>query len=583
MLKLAAIDKYVKQTATILSTVLDMDVLICDSELLIIADSSKINNCENSCLNPDSILTNVMESQQPVILESKELYYGCQKCPSRNICDVESIVGVPILLDGITIGSIGVYADTLDKKKDLIGKQDYFIKFINRMCDLMIGKLVDDTRNREINILRKRLVAIMDTMVDAVAAVDKEGKFIYSNHRFKELVGNKYCKDASIYDYLVNEEVEKSVGQSKNIKNKEVYMKSSEEEIFCLLSTKSIEFEDENIGTVFILKSMVDVYKEVNDLSIMDLPTSFDDILGESESMGRLKEDARQIAGSGSTVLIQGESGTGKELLARAIHNYGEYSDKPFIAVNCAAIPDNLLESELFGYEEGAFSGAKKGGKLGKFQLAHEGTIFLDEIGEMPLHLQPKILRVLQEREIEKLGGTGTIPVSVRVIAATNKNLEELIKEGKYREDLFYRLNVIPFKMTPLRERKEDIPLLLEYFLHKYNDSLGKNIKGYTMEAEKALVNFRWKGNVRELQNVVEYMVNMSSEEYLIYEIIPLNLREHMESGRVEADGIPKIDDVLKDLIQKAIGIYGDTVEGKTKAAEALGISRATLYRKLKE
>jgi PAS domain S-box-containing protein len=583
MLKLAAIDKYVKQTATILSTVLDMDVLICDSELLIIADSSKINNCENSCLNPDSILTNVMESQQPVILESKELYYGCQKCPSRNICDVESIVGVPILLDGITIGSIGVYADTLDKKKDLIGKQDYFIKFINRMCDLMIGKLADDTRNREINILRKRLVAIMDTMVDAVAAVDKEGKFIYSNHRFKELVGNKYCKDASIYDYLVNEEVEKSVGQSKNIKNKEVYMKSSEEEIFCLLSTKSIEFEDENIGTVFILKSMVDVYKEVNDLSIMDLPTSFDDILGESESMGRLKEDARQIAGSGSTVLIQGESGTGKELLARAIHNYGEYSDKPFIAVNCAAIPDNLLESELFGYEEGAFSGAKKGGKLGKFQLAHEGTIFLDEIGEMPLHLQPKILRVLQEREIEKLGGTGTIPVSVRVIAATNKNLEELIKEGKYREDLFYRLNVIPFKMTPLRERKEDIPLLLEYFLHKYNDSLGKNIKGYTMEAEKALVNFRWKGNVRELQNVVEYMVNMSSEEYLIYEIIPLNLREHMESGRVEADGIPKIDDVLKDLIQKAIGIYGDTVEGKTKAAEALGISRATLYRKLKE
>ena len=583
MLKLAAIDKYVKQTATILSTVLDMDVLICDSELLIIADSSEINNCENSCLNPDSILTKVMDSQQPVILESKELYYGCQKCPSRNICDVESIVGVPILLEGITIGSIGVYADTLERKKDLIGKQDYFIKFINRMCDLMIGKLADDTRNREINILRKRLVAIMDTMVDAVAAVDMDGKFIYSNNQFKELVGSKYCKDASIYDYLVNEEVEKSVGQSKNIKNKEVYMKSSEEEIFCLLSTKSIEFEDENIGTVFTLKNMVDVYKEVNDLSIMDLPTSFDDILGDSESMVRLKEDARQIAGSGSTVLIQGESGTGKELLARAIHNYGEYSDKPFIAVNCAAIPDNLLESELFGYEEGAFSGAKKGGKLGKFQLAHEGTIFLDEIGEMPLHLQPKILRVLQEREIEKLGGTGTIPVSVRVIAATNKNLEELIKEGKYREDLFYRLNVIPFKMTPLRERKEDIPLLLEFFLNKYNDSLVKNIKGYTMEAEKALVNYRWKGNGRELQNVVEYMVNMSSEEYLIYEIIPLNLREHMESGRVEADGIPKIDDVLKDLIQKAIGIYGDTVEGKTKAAEALGISRATLYRKLKE
>ena len=201
----------------------------------------------------------------------------------------------------------------------------------------------------------------------------------------------------------------------------------------------------------------------------------------------------------------------------------------------------------------------------------------------MPLHLQPKLLRVLQEKEIEKLGGTGTIPINVRVIAATNKNLEELIKEGKYREDLFYRLNVIPCKMTPLRERKEDIPLLLEYFLNKYNNSLAKNIKGYTMEAEKTLVNYRWKGNVRELQNVVEYMVNMSAEEYLIYENIPLNVREHMESGRRDEIEIPKLDDVLKELIQKAMEVYGDTVEGKTLAAKALGISRATLYRKLKE
>ena len=583
MLKLATIDNYVKQTATILSTVLDMDVLICDNELLIIADSSEINNCENSCLNPDSILTKVMESGHPVILESRDEYYGCQKCPSRDICDVESIVGVPIILEDTTIGSIGVYADTPEKKQDLIGKQDYFIKFINRMCDLMIGKLIDETRSREINILRKRLMTIMDTMVDAVAAVDKDGLFIYSNNRFKELVGCEHHEDSIIYDYLVNEEVERTVGQSNDIKNKEVYVKSSGEEIFCLLSTKPIEFEDENIGTVFTLKNMVDVYKEVNDLSIMNLPTSFDDILGDSESMVRLKENARQIAESGSTVLIQGESGTGKELLARAIHNYGEYRDKPFIAINCAAIPDNLLESELFGYEEGAFSGAKKGGKLGKFQLAHEGTIFLDEIGEMPLHLQPKLLRVLQEKEIEKLGGTGTIPINVRVIAATNKNLEELIKEGKYREDLFYRLNVIPFKMIPLRERKKDIPLLLEYFLNKYNDSLGKNIRGYTMEAEKTLVKYRWKGNVRELQNVVEYMVNMSSEEYLIYENIPLNVREYMESGKSEEVEIPKFDDVLKELIQKAIGVYGDTVEGKTLAAKALGISRATLYRKLKE
>lgn len=214
--------------------------------------------------------------------------------------------------------------------------------------------------------------------------------------------------------------------------------------------------------------------------------------------------------------------------------------------------------------------------------MAHGGTIFLDEIGEMPIHLQPKLLRVIQEKKVEKLGGTEPIDIDVRVIAATNQDLMELIETKKFREDLYYRLNVIPFEMIPLRDRKDDIPLLLDYFLKKYNRILEKHIKNYSDEVSSFLLNYQWPGNVRELENAVEYMVNISNKEYLTLEDLPVNLIENMEEQDKDHIGVAKVDDVIRAMIGEAIKIYGDTVEGKTKAAEALGISRATLYRRLK-
>ena len=241
------------------------------------------------------------------------------------------------------------------------------------------------------------------------------------------------------------------------------------------------------------------------------------------------KKQALITARSNSTVLITGESGTGKEMFAKAIHYASPREDKPFITVNCGAIPENLLESELFGYEKGAFTGASEKGKEGKFELADGGTIFLDEIGDMPLHLQVKILHVLQNMRFDRVGGSKSIIVDVRVIAATNKDLEKLIEEGSFREDLYYRLSVIPLSIPPLRERKDDIKQLMYHFLKKYNSFMNKKIERFSPEVEEIYTNHDWPGNVRELENAVEYGANMAFGNVIGIDEVPARILKKEE------------------------------------------------------
>ncbi|WP_227761933.1 sigma-54 interaction domain-containing protein [Zhaonella formicivorans] len=319
---------------------------------------------------------------------------------------------------------------------------------------------------------------------------------------------------------------------------------------------------------------------------------TFASIIGTSTGLEKVKQLAKNVCCSDSTVFLRGETGTGKELFARAIHFASNRKKEPFVAVNCAAIPENLLESELFGYEQGAFTGALKGGKKGKFELANGGTLFLDEVGDMPLNLQVKLLRVLQDREFERVGGLNTVKVNVRVIAATHQDLEKLMEAGKFREDLFYRLNVIPIYIPPLRERKEDIYLLLEHFLKKYTILRGKPAKRLSAEVLNSLFNYHWPGNVRELENVVEYMVNMQPGELIKKCSLPFYLQNcHYSSYSLESRQSKenKTADRLKescgesDKIIAALNEFGWSTEGKKKAANALGISLATLYRKLQK
>lgn len=302
-------------------------------------------------------------------------------------------------------------------------------------------------------------------------------------------------------------------------------------------------------------------------------------MVGKSAELNRVRTLIQKAAPSQATVLITGESGVGKELVARAIHNQSNRKDKPLITVNCSALSESLLESELFGYEKGSFTGAENQHK-GRFELADGGTIFLDEIGEINMVTQVKLLRVLQERKFERVGGEKTIEVDVRLVAATNRNLEKEVEEGRFRQDLFYRLNVLRIQMPSLRDRKDDIPLLMHEFLKKFNIKNQKNIKGFDNRAKSAMLKYDWPGNIRELENCVESAVVMCNGEEIKIDDLPLSIQNKSSDKMIEIPlGMP-IEEAEKILIQENLAACNGN---KSKAAQILGIGRKTLLRKIGE
>ncbi|SDL37417.1 two component, sigma54 specific, transcriptional regulator, Fis family [Geoalkalibacter ferrihydriticus] len=309
-----------------------------------------------------------------------------------------------------------------------------------------------------------------------------------------------------------------------------------------------------------------------------------DEMIGNSEEISTLKQQISIAAPTSGWVLITGENGTGKELVARAIHNFSQRRDKPFVEVNCAAIPEDLIESELFGHEKGSFTGATALRK-GKFDLAHEGTLFLDEIGDMSLKTQAKVLRILQERKFERVGGSRTIEVDVRVIAATNKNLEEEISQGNFREDLFYRLNVLPFHVPPLRERKEDIPALAKHFLEHFSRQESREIKSLTPEAVTALKYYSWPGNVRELKNLIERLVIMTPSNEITPAHLPAHLTNRQDNGNVRRLGIEASnfreakEDFEREFIMQKLEENDWNI---SRTAEFIDLERSNLHRKIK-
>ena len=309
---------------------------------------------------------------------------------------------------------------------------------------------------------------------------------------------------------------------------------------------------------------------------------SFSDILGSSSVTKETIQTAKRYALVSSTVLITGESGTGKEIFAQSIHNFSMRHNEAFVAINCATIAPNLLESELFGYVEGAFTGARHGGKIGLFELAHNGTIFLDEIGETSLDIQARLLRVLEERQIMRVGDDQIIPINIRIIAATNKDLRKMVEAGKFRSDFYYRLNVLPLKLRPLRDRKEDLYELIESFKKKYADEHSRNLFQFTPAGMDVMMNYSWPGNARELKNVIERLIVTNStgivDEDEAREAIGLERPEQKKAPREAKSNL--ISDNQSELIRAVMDEVGGN---KTEAAKRLGISRPTLHRKLKQ
>ncbi|HXN96298.1 MAG TPA: sigma 54-interacting transcriptional regulator [Candidatus Acidoferrales bacterium] len=306
-------------------------------------------------------------------------------------------------------------------------------------------------------------------------------------------------------------------------------------------------------------------------------PRRFEQIIGNSPALEAVLEQVERVAPTDSTVLIQGETGTGKELIARAIHNLSVRCGCPFVKLNCAAIPFDLLESELFGHERGAFTGAIAQ-KIGRFELADKGTLFLDEVGDIPPALQPKLLRVLQEQEFERLGSNRTHQVDVRLVAATNRNLADMVKRNEFRSDLYYRLNVFPILLPPLRARRQDITALVEHFVEIYARRMDKQIEHISPETMSALISYQWPGNIRELQNFIERSVILTSGSVLYPPLASLK-----SAPEAESLGAITLEDAEREHILKALEHTGWVVAGRNGAAARLGIKRSTLYFKMQK
>lgn len=435
---------------------------------------------------------------------------------------------------------------------------------------------------------------IADYLPIPMVVINDEGKVVALNRAYANFLGIEQAT-------AINQPVEKIIKGSRL----PIVLKTGKPEIACphqyrnskgLVHRIPIYHNDKVIGCLgmVLFKDIQDMARLVQEnhllagklrayqselKNILCAKYTLQDIIGESNIIHQLKQQVKKIARTRMNVLITGETGVGKELWAHAIHMESESKEEPFIAVNCAAIPENLLEAELFGYEEGAFTGAARGGRLGKFQLANGGTIFLDEIGDMPINMQAKILRVLQEREVERLGASRPEIVDVRVIAATNCNLKQLIKEGKFRKDLYYRLNVFNLNIPPLREHPEDIPLLIQHFLSKLYHETGI-YRRMSDECLKALLDYQWPGNIRELRFLIDRLALKTDSEIIQLEDLPIEILSNVQMPKkTEGMGLDNIlEQVEHEIIMKTLE---KTHFNKRKAASILKIPRSRLYRKL--
>jgi transcriptional regulator with PAS, ATPase and Fis domain len=352
----------------------------------------------------------------------------------------------------------------------------------------------------------------------------------------------------------------------------------AKKKIECSLNISPIIVEDDVTGAVMLMREAKQVRKEVSKLAGFKANYTFDSIITKDERMEQLINTAKKISKANCSVLIEGESGTGKELYAQSIHNESNRKNCPFVAINCSAIPKELVESELFGYESGSFTGAAKGGRPGKFELAHGGTIFLDEIGEIPMEIQPKLLRVLDNGKITRIGGSLERDLDVRIISATNRNLLEEVTKGSFRQDLYFRLNVINLRIPPLRNRPDDIVELAKYFLRVLNEENCGTCKRFNKKFEKMLIEHEWMGNVRELKNIIQRAYYMTDKECISTVQFP-NISVDDRKKEISAKPFTTMKEAEKDIIKKALASNKGNV---LKASKELKISKATIYRKIK-
>ncbi|HHY39349.1 MAG TPA: sigma 54-interacting transcriptional regulator [Clostridia bacterium] len=587
MSRLSAIKETAQQVAEALASALGIEAEIVDDDLTIIAGTGRYfdrigSKEERGDKAAGFIYGRVLASGMEYIVEDPRSDPTYDPSVREGTTEETAEVCAPIQLDGQVIGVMGLVAFDEVQRHALLRNKEQLLVFVRRMASLLSSKVSESE-------MAGRLRAVLESIHEGILAVDENGIITHCNSQAEALI--RLPKEKIIGHHVSSilpgtpmTEVLKN--QKGYVEREEIYQ-SSQGLLHFFVTARPIISGGKVTGVVASIRDIADVRRLIYDMTSHDQPCTFDDILGNSRAIIEVKSRAQKVARGNATILLLGESGTGKEFFARAIHYSSPRGGGPFITVNCGAIPDTLLESELFGYEGGAFTGARKEGKAGKFELANGGTIFLDEIGDLPLHLQVKLLHVLQRKQVERVGGNKIIPVDVRVIAATNKDLERMMQEGEFRTDLYFRLNVIPIFIPPLRERKEDIDVLVNHFTARHCALAGKEIKGVSPTVRELFHHYDWPGNVRELENVIEYAVNLESEDIITIDSIPPRLRNLKVDLPVGKDLHQPLKSLVRmteaQVLSEYLSRYGLTLEGKLRAARALGISQATLYRKLRK
>ncbi|ENK0838112.1 sigma 54-interacting transcriptional regulator [Clostridium botulinum] len=546
--------------------------------LNVIGDESILKEAFNVKMIPGAYMdeknmgTNAMSmalsEKSPIQISGEEHYV---KAYHRWTCSAAPIKDI----NGKIIGTLDLTGYSENVHSHTLGMVVAATNAIEKMIEL-------NNYNRALQVSKKSIENVFNSIQRAILRVDLSGAIKTINNNAIELLGfnENDIKSMKMWDLIPDwSMVLDEIYDKGSFVDEDVYVHCLKNKLQLNLSAYPIYDSSMRIIEVTCLLSDIQKTRKLAGkiLSGQAIYT-FDKIIGESKKLLSIIDYSKKIADSRSTILITGDSGTGKEVFAQSIHNYSDRKDKPFIAVNCGAIPRNLIESELFGYEEGAFTGAKRGGYRGKFENSHGGTIFLDEIGEMPLDMQIKLLRVIEEGVINRIGSSKQIPVNSRIIAATNKDLREEVEKGNFRKDLFYRINVLPVYLPALKERREDIPLLIDYFMNKTSKHLNKRKVEIAPAYMERLMNYHWPGNIRELENIVELIINAESVE-IINNINHHSSKEVRDKAKEETM-VFNLEIVEKNHIKEVLNKFDGNV---SSAAKALGIGRNTLYRKIEK
>ncbi|EFJ2620783.1 sigma-54-dependent transcriptional regulator [Escherichia coli] len=575
---LMQIQPTIQRFARMLASVLQVEIV--DENLCRVAGTGAYGKFLGRQLSGNSrLLRHVLETKTEKVVTQSRFDPLCEGCDSKENCREKAFLGTPVILQDRCVGVISLIAVTHEQQEHISDNLREFSDYVRHISTIFVSKLLEDQGPGD-NI-SKIFATMIDNMDQGVLVVDDESRVQFVNQtalktlgvvqnniigkpiRFRPLTFESNFTHGHMQHIVSwDDKSELIIGQLHNIQGRQLFLMA--------------------------------FHQSHTSFSVANAPDEphIEQLVGECRVMRQLKRLISRIAPSPSSVMVVGESGTGKEVVARAIHKLSGRRNKPFIAINCAAIPEQLLESELFGYVKGAFTGASANGKTGLIQAANTGTLFLDEIGDMPLMLQAKLLRAIEAREILPIGASSPIQVDIRIISATNQNLAQFIAEGKFREDLFYRLNVIPITLPPLRERQEDIELLVHYFLHLHTRRLGSVYPGIAPDVVEILRKHRWPGNLRELSNLMEYLVNVvPSGEVIDSTLLPPNL---LNNGTTEQSDVTEVseahlslddaggtalEEMKKQMIREALSRHNS----KKQVADELGIGIATLYRKIKK